>query len=306
MQITEMDNAVDVQGIFGINNVFGKWFYDPNHISELHNHFENGNPFPHCVIPNFFNEEFASQIESKFPVPDQSCTSNWRDKGWHLYNNPIEGKFLHNNIPVQSSHDSSFGTLWQALQSSALVDALRSITGISNLVTDPHLYGAGLHYHPPEGRLEMHLDYSIHPVTKMERRVNLIIYMNRDWEESWGGEIELWNGTNDGPTIPGTQILPKLNCAVLFRTSDVSWHGMPRLLKCPPERGRKSVAVYYMSEPRENVIHRAKATFRPRPGSDEDKPEYLNLCKIRDTRLLQEEDVAKNMPEWKQTLKICN
>ena len=153
--------------------------------------------------------------------------------------------------------------MWEELQSIKLIDLLSGVTGIDGLENDPHLHGAGLHYHPRGSRLEMHLDYSIHPISKKERRLNLIVYMNRDWQEEWGGHLNLWEGTKDGMTRGPTQrIAPMFNQAVLFRTSDISWHGMPDAIECPEGRARKSVAIYYVSDPRQEATHRLKAMYQ--------------------------------------------
>ena len=86
----------------------------------------------------------------------------------------------------------------------------------------------------PGSRLEMHLDYSIHPVSGKERRVNLIVYMNRGWEEAWGGHLVLWEGTHEALSAEAARVAPTFNTAVLFRTSDVSLHGMPDPVCCSP------------------------------------------------------------------------
>jgi len=124
-------------------------------------------------------------------------------------------------------HDPAFQTLWQILQSDQMVDLVKRITGIPNLEKDPHLHGAGLHYHPRGSRLEMHLDYSIHPITGKERRVNLIVYMNGGWEAAWGGDLHLWEGSLEAMRLFAVRVAPRFNTAALFRTSDESWHGMP-------------------------------------------------------------------------------
>ena len=145
----------------------------------------------------------------------------------------------------------------------------------------------------------MHLDYSIHPISGMERRVNLIIYLNSDWQQEWGGELQLWEGDAQNPTRPVQRVLPRFNTAVLFRTSDISWHGMPDELQCPIERGRKSLAIYFVSPPTIPSAGRPKASFRPRPDGGGSLDEgYLQLCHIRDTRRLESEDMSRHTPTW--------
>ena len=166
-----------------------------------------------------------SCLSPRKPVGNQS--HEWETQGWHVYDNPIEGKLAHDNLEAMAEHDTVFRYMWKVLQSEALIMLLHNITGIDGLENDPHLHGAGLHYHPAGSRLEMHLDYSIHPITKKERRVNLIVYMNKGWKEEWGGHLSLWEGTLERMEKEATRIVPGFNTAALFRTSDISWHGMP-------------------------------------------------------------------------------
>ena len=137
-----------------------------------------------------------------------------------------------------------------------MVDLFQIITGIPDLENDPYLHGAGLHFHERGGKLDMHLDYSIHPLSKKERRLNLILYLNEYWKESYNGGLELWDKAY---THRCETILPSFNRAVLFQTSDISYHGLPTPIACPTDTGRKSLAIYYVSNSRDNVVHRSKA-----------------------------------------------
>ena len=275
-------------------HVYGAWASNEEQLDKMQAAFAQGEPFPHIVIDDFFNAELAHALEDGFPIREGETNKEvWHAAGWHVYDNPIEGKLAFDQIQALSP---PFQSAWNALQSPESVQKLRKITRIPELQTDPHVHGAGLHYHPVRGRLEMHLDYSIHPISGMERRVNLIVYLNSDWQEEWGGDLQLWEGDEHQPTKLVQRVLPRFNRAVLFRTSDISWHGMPDELRCPEKRGRKSLAIYYVSPPT-ITAGRPKASFKPRP--DELVPEgYLELCQIRNTRRLSPEDVSQLMPEW--------
>jgi Rps23 Pro-64 3,4-dihydroxylase Tpa1-like proline 4-hydroxylase len=120
---------------------------------------------------------------------------------------------------------------------------MSTITGISDLESDPYLHGAGLHAYPHNGKLDLYLDYIIHPVSGKERRVNLIIYLNKGWRDDYGGYLQLWNADmSECKSI----ITPSFNSAVLFRTTDISYHGIPYPLKCPLKEYRKSMTIYYI------------------------------------------------------------
>jgi hypothetical protein len=177
---------------------------------------------------------------------------------------------------------------------------IRQITEIEDLETDPHLHGGGLHAHCYRGRLDLHLDYSIHPITLKERRLNLIVYLNSEWKEDWGGELELWDHGDEGhPETLAKAIAPKHNQAILFRTSDTSYHGVPNAI-AEPTAVRKSMAIYYVSPRRTNIVHRPKARFVARPG-EKHCPLMEELREIRSHRRLTMDDVDKRFPGWYQS-----
>jgi Rps23 Pro-64 3,4-dihydroxylase Tpa1-like proline 4-hydroxylase len=146
------------------------------------------------------------------------------------------------------------------LQSSIFRALLTEITGISHLIPDPYLFGGGPHQILPGGHLSLHLDYNFNEQIQMWRRVNVFV--------GWGGELELWNADM---TQPETKIAPLFNRLVIFTTSEVSWHGHPNPLQCPPDRSRKSIALYYYTaHDEEGATKEPRQTdFRPREGIDE-------------------------------------
>ncbi len=126
---------------------------------------------------------------------------------------------------------------------------MTEITGINSLIADPDLVGGGLHQSLPGAFLDVHVDYNVHPKWKWHRRLNLLLYLNRDWRPEYKGNLELWDMERNTCVA---EIEPLFNRAVLFETSKVSYHGHPQPLACPPGMTRKSLAVYYFSEARED------------------------------------------------------
>ena len=220
-----------------------------------------------------------------------------------MYDNPIEGKLAFDRIPAldtchpRASRACERSQASQTSRQTRMCTAqacttIRCVVSLINLTLECSF----ALYRQKCGRLEMHLDYSIHPISGMERRVNLIVYLNSDRQQEWGGDLRLWEGDAHQPTKLAQRILPLFIRAVLFRTSDISWHGMPDELHCPSERGRKSLAIYFVSPPTV-TDGRPKASFRPRPDGPTDE-NYLELCQRRSTRRLTPEDVSQHMPEW--------
>jgi Rps23 Pro-64 3,4-dihydroxylase Tpa1-like proline 4-hydroxylase len=259
--------------------MFGPWIH---HLDELRSEFQKNQPFEHVVIENFFEESYAQELHDAFP--------RLRDTKWFHYNNPIEQKYATNDF----SQLPIFQKLFERLQSSETLDPIQTLTGIKSLEADPHLHGGGLHFHPRGGKLDMHLDYSIHPLTNKERRVNLIVYMTKGWKEEWNGDNQLWDEEFQRPV---KRIFPAFNRAILFRTSDLSYHGMPAPMLCPEDTGRKSIAIYYVSEPRPDATHRFKAQFRALPWQPIDE-RLQKLYDIRVTRTLTPEDLETHYPGW--------
>jgi Rps23 Pro-64 3,4-dihydroxylase Tpa1-like proline 4-hydroxylase len=161
--------------------MFGDW---TNRIPQICQTFQSASPFSHVVINNFFDEETVNTLRTEFPDPDNSSSGNF---DWKHYDNPIEQKYALNDFS-NLQHASS---VFNFLQSAEVVDIFKQITHIENLEADPHLHGAGLHAYPHNGKLDMHLDYCIHPISGKERRVNLIVYLNKHWPSEYGGSLWL-------------------------------------------------------------------------------------------------------------------
>ncbi len=146
------------------------------------------------------------------------------------------------------------------LQHQATVDWFSELTGINGLMTDPTLRGGGLHASAAGDRLDIHLDYAIHPQLNLERRLNAILFLNTEWKAEWKGALELWDREGRRKVA---EVLPRFRRLVLFECSDESYHGCPAPLACPPSVLRSTVAVYYLTPPR----GRRRALFVPRRES---------------------------------------
>ena len=215
--------------------------------------FKSARPFPHIIVSDFFRTEIALQLAGEFP--------EFQNPLWHEYNNPIEIKKTCNNW--NAFPETTYSAL-ELLQSQECLKLLERITGIQRLVSDPGLNGGGWHIHARGGKLNPHLDYSIHPIIGLERILNLIIYLNPDWKLDWGGDFGMWDSSDD-QSRPGNldkTVPPIFNQAVLFQTTG-SWHGLACEVDSPRDQCRKSLAVYYLIQPRTGVSDRGKARFAP-------------------------------------------
>lgn len=264
-------------------SLFGDWTGD---CSRLAKEFSSARPFEHVVIPNFFSEDVARCIAREFPSP--------KDPGhnWHHYNNPIEQKYSLDDFTGLPRINDVFNSL----QSGETVGLFRKITGIAELEADPYLHGAGLHAYPNRGKLDVHLDYCIHPVSGKERRCNLIVYLNTEWKPEYGGDLEFWN---ESLTEKKSVTSPSWNTAVVFKTNDLSYHGLPKAIECPEGQYRKSLAIYYVSPPTDGALPRFKAEFSPTPEQHSSLNVHLEkLYNIRKQRRIEQEDLM-DWPQWK-------
>lgn len=191
--------------------------------------FHQAKPFPHVVIDGAFDHAQLVSAVEEWPGP----TAN----GWKQYQ---RGKRAHAEPALTRPHVQH---LMRVGNSAVFVDWLRKLTDITDLQPDFALQGGGLHEVETGGSLGMHVDFNRNG--DLYRRINAIVYLNREWSTEWGGALEL----RDHPLKPtnSVQIFPGFNRLVIFEASERSWHGHPRPLMCPAEITRKSCAWYYYS-----------------------------------------------------------
>ena len=149
--------------------------------------------------------------------------------------------------------------LWQ-MCAPPMMRVLREITGHADLCVDPLFHGGGMHESFRGGWLNMHADWTQHPVLPLTRRLNLIVYLNRDWDPAWGGALELKNPGDDGVVA---KVEPFFNRAVIFPTTAETLHGFPDPMTCPADRSRKSVSWFYWSPDPDAIKQGAPITFLP-------------------------------------------
>jgi len=216
--------------------------------------FVGCDPFDHCVIDGFFEEEAARALAEEFPAYDS--------EDWYFYNNAIEHKKALNNWEKFPRATYQAFTM---LQSPAVTELLEAALGQA-IYVDHGLNGGGWHIHGTGGNLNPHLDYSIHPKMALERVLNIIVYVSPDLKPEHGGHLGLW-AHDEAKSAPGElikEIEPRFNRAIIFNTTQNSWHGMSRMLDVPAGVYRKSLALYYMRDPADGADQRGRALFAPR------------------------------------------
>lgn len=228
-------------------------------------------PFDHWIVDDFLPIETARKLSEEF--------MEYNYPKWYCYNNPLENKKTCNDWWEFPPKTYEF---FMHLSSSDFVQKIKDLTGIRSLYPDIGLHGAGWHIHGTGGKLNVHLDYSIHPKLNLQRKLNLILYLTEGWDPTWGGGLELWSHDKDThkPKECKKIISNVFNRAVLFDTTQNSWHGFPEPITCPEGIYRKSIAFYYLTDPPVDVDNRKRALYAPY-GDQNHNPEILDLIKKR-------------------------
>ena len=228
----------------------------------------NAEPFPFIIIENFFNNNFLDEILRQFPnLSDIKKTTKYQNKNEVKFGNNEYEKF-----------PEKIKILFDFLNSNFFLNFLQNITGIKEkLIADKELNGGGMHEIKKGGLLKIHSDFNKHPNLKLDRRLNVLIYLNKNWKEEYGGHLEFWDKEMK---CCKTKILPIFNRMVVFATTDFSNHGHPDPLNCPDLMSRKSIATYYYSDGRppneiDKMYSKNTTYFKDREGqSNETKQNY--------------------------------
>lgn len=225
-------------------------------VDDMAEGFAGGDPYRHLVIDGAFPERWLDAVVDEFPDPADM---------------PIQRRL---SMEVKSANRtwSALGpatrNLLSELNAGPFLTLLEGVTGITGLVPDPHLFGGGQHQIRPGGKLAIHADFNRHPTLQVDRRLNLLVYLNRGWLEEWGGCLELWDQSMSRCV---KRIAPVFNRCVLIATTDTSYHGHPEPLACPAGVTRKSLALYYYTNgrPPEEVVPEHSTLWQSRPGTDD-------------------------------------
>jgi hypothetical protein len=225
-----------------------------------HHKYISAEPFPSISFDNFFNEDALNEILAEFP--------DLKSRADYNFNNANENKLATKGEYKLSNNAREF---IRFLNSQVFLDFLTNLTGIENLIPDPTLAGGGYHELKPGGFLKIHSDFNKHPDTRLDRRINVLVYLNKNWKSEYGGQFELWN---ESMTECVTKIEPNFNTMAVFSTTSKSYHGNPNVIQCPDGSSRKSIAMYYYTNGRpehevEEYLEDHSTIFKARENLDD-------------------------------------
>ena len=218
-----------------------------------HNIKFDDNPFDHWIIEDFLDIQDAKDVSKEF-IDYESTEDMVRYKGWIGEKSTCNSW---NRFPALTYK------IFSNLLSVDFVSHLSAVTGVTPLYPDIGLHGGGWHMSGKGGSLAVHLDYSIHPKLNLQRKLNLIIYLEEDYDPAWGGSLQLWSHDDETkkPLEKIKEVAPRFNRAVLFDTTQHSWHGFPDPINPLMGKLRKSFAVYYMTDITSTAEDRYKARY---------------------------------------------
>lgn len=227
--------------------------------------YTEAQPFPHIVMDDFLSSDILKRVVTEFP---ERKDGRFADKQSNLKT----------GYQLEAIESPYITNLLSGLNSVQFLQFLEEMTGIKGLLPDPYFVGGGLHETARGGHLSIHVDFNVHPRFMLQRRMNLIVFLNDNWEEEWGGNLELWNKDMESRA---KSVSPVMGRAVVFNTDEGSYHGHPEPLNSPDTVFRRSLALYYYTIPENPQSLKKRTTqFQVRPGSKDEVKRETRMRQI--------------------------
>lgn len=223
--------------------------------SELCEAYQSGKPYPHVIIDDFLPPDILETCLREFPKGSDSAEEKF-DRAQERLKESFNPDTL----------SPAVRSLFYSFNSRPFIRLVENITGIKGLIPDPYFAGAGFHRVSQGGHLSIHADFNHHKPMDLERRVNVLIYLNKDWLPEYGGSFELWD---KDMTKCEHSVVPSFNRCVMFSTTLESMHGNPKPVSHPDGVPRRSIALYYYTATWDETKREATTQFRARPGTDD-------------------------------------
>jgi hypothetical protein len=214
----------------------------------------SASPFPHIVLDNFLSEDVLELCLREFP-PIDNAKARYSSSQQNL-------KYEFNPDKLAPAVRS----LFYSFNSRPFIGFLENLTGNAGLIPDPNFVGGGFHQVNHGGHLDVHADFNRHPALNLERRLNVLIYLNKDWKKEYGGSFEIWNGRMSSRVVG---VEPLFNRCVIFNTSSTAYHGNPEPVNHPARLPRRAIALYYYTATWDDSLRAHNTEFKPRPNSSD-------------------------------------
>jgi len=223
--------------------------------------YQSGEPYHHICLDNFLPMDVINKVRADLDsLPDAGRSFDAAQERFKSQYNP-------DRLPDYSRH------LFQAFNSRAFILFLEEMTGIKGLIPDPYFVGAGIHKTLTGGHLDIHADFNVHKQMRVERRLNILIYLNPEWKAEYGGSFEVWS--KDMSTKMAS-FAPTENRMCCFSTGSDTFHGNPEPVNHPDGLPRQSIALYYYTATWDSSRVEHSTLFKPRPGSSDQSEARAN------------------------------
>ncbi len=233
--------------------------------------YQKAQPYPHICIDNFLPPEVLDRcLQEISGINDPTMQFSRAQEN-------LKSSYIPERLPAYTKN------LFYAFNSRPFIVFLEAMTGIKGLIPDPYFAGAGIHRVGNGGHLDIHADFNHHQQMNLERRLNVLIYLNYDWKEAWGGSFEIWD---KAMTAKQRSFAPVFNRMVTFSTGSDTFHGNPERVNHPDGKPRQSIALYYYTATWDATRKSHTTLFRPRPGTHDES----------DRRVRRESILADLMP----------
>ncbi len=229
--------------------------------------YQSKTPYHYTCVDNFLPLEILEKVRAEVLAQGEKEAEN------SSANEKLKTSFNPDRLPAYTR------AVFHALNSRAFIQFLENMSGIKGLIPDPYYMGGGVHRTNTTGYLDIHADFNYHQIMNLERRLNLLIYLNPGWKEEYGGSFEVW--TNDmSEKVAG--FAPVMNRMCCFSTGDDTMHGNPEPVNHPDGEPRLSIALYYYTATWEDGRTSQSTVFKRRPGSNDAKSNEATLRVVRD------------------------
>ena len=228
---------------------------------DIQHRFQEAKPFRHVAIDGFLEDDACEALLRDFPPFDKRKAINEMGE--------VGRKAV---VETVASVSPFYAQFYRYINSKPFLDAVSELTGIPDLIADETLFGGGTHENLHGQSLDAHVDFNIDERRMLHRRVNLLVYLNKEWDDAWGGSIELHSDPWNPRVDQISRFAPLFNRAVLFETNEYSWHGFPQI-RLPEDRrhlSRKSFSIYLYTKtrPAEEVVAPHGTFYVPEPAPE--------------------------------------
>lgn len=217
--------------------------------------YQTVQPYPHICIDNFLPpavlERCLKELE-QLGTPEMQFSRPQEN---------LKASYIPERLPTYTRN------LFYAFNSRPFIAFLEAMTGIKGLIPDPYFAGAGIHRISNGGHLDIHADFNLHGQLNLERRLNVLIYLNPEWQEDWGGSFEIWDKDMSSKQ---KSFVPIFNRMVTFSTGSDTFHGNPEPVRHPQGKPRQSIALYYYTATWDASRKSHTTLFKPRPGTHDE------------------------------------